>query len=65
MASASEVVLDGLTLTLEDVERVALDLSVRVRLSDEAAERMVASRNFIEELVDAGEPVYGVTTGFG
>ena len=65
MAPANEVVLDGLTLTLEDVERVALDLSVRVRLSDEAAERMVASRNFIEELVDAGEPVYGVTTGFG
>ena len=65
MALASEVVLDGLTLTLEDVERVALDLSVRVHLSDEAAERMVASRNFIEELVETGEPVYGVTTGFG
>ena len=35
----NEVVLDGLTLSLEDVERVASDLSVRVRLSDEAAER--------------------------
>ena len=61
----NEVVLDGLTLSLEDVERVASDLSVRVRLSDEAAERMAASRKFIVELVDTGEPVYGVTTGFG
>ena len=60
-----EVVLDGLSLRLEDVERVALDPSIRVRLSDEAAERMLASQKFIEELVDAGEPVYGVTTGFG
>ena len=61
----NEVVLDGLTLSLADVERVASDLSVRVRLSDEAAERMAASRKFIVELVDTGEPVYGVTTGFG
>ena len=60
-----EVVLDGLSLRLEDVERVALDPSIRVRLSDEAAERMLASQKFIEELVDAGGPVYGVTTGFG
>ena len=53
-----EVILDGLSLSLEDVERVALDTSIRVRLGDEAAERMVASRKFIEELVDAGAVSY-------
>jgi histidine ammonia-lyase len=59
------VVIDGRTLTLEDVERVAADGAVAVRLDAAAAERMRASRDFIEERVRTGEPVYGVTTGFG
>lgn len=57
--------LDGRTLRLEEVERVATDLSAEVSLAPEAADRMRASRDFIEERVSSGEPVYGVTTGFG
>lgn len=59
------VSIDGRSLSLEDVERVAVDTGVRVRLSDEARERVIASREVIERKVAAGERVYGVTTGFG
>jgi histidine ammonia-lyase len=61
----SSVVLDGQTLSLEDVERVAVDLSVQVSLAPEARGRIGQSRAFIEQQVASGERVYGVTTGFG
>ena len=57
--------LDGRSLSLEDVRRVALGPETKVGLSKEAAARMADSRGFIERLVSSGEPVYGVTTGFG
>jgi len=59
------LVLDGRTLALEDVERVAGDVGVEVRLDEEARRRIAESRAFIEEKVASGERVYGVTTGFG
>ena len=62
---SASVVLDGRTLSLEDVERVARDPTVRIRLDDEARGRVEASRALIEEKVASGERVYGVTTGFG
>ena len=65
MSDVADVVLDGRTLRLEDVERAARDLGTRVRLAPEAEERMRRSRDFIEERVASGERVYGVTTGFG
>ena len=61
----SDVMLDGRSLSLEDVRRVALGPETKVGLSKEAAARMADSRGFIERLVSSGEPVYGVTTGFG
>ena len=57
--------VDGLTLTLEDVERVALDPGADLDLTDEARERMRASRAVVEAKVSSGARVYGVTTGFG
>lgn len=59
------IAVDGRTLTLEAIEAVARDPSVRVTLDDTARERVKASRDFIEAKVATGEPVYGVTTGFG
>ena len=57
--------VDGRTLTLEDVELVATQPSTVVELAADARPRMEASRDFIEARVASGEPVYGVTTGFG
>ena len=56
--------LTGHDLTLEDVEAVARQ-GARPVLAPEARARMERSRAVIEEIVARGEPVYGVTTGFG
>jgi histidine ammonia-lyase len=59
------VEIDGYTLRLEDVERVARGPDVGVDLAPDARARVDASRAFIEAKVSSGERVYGVTTGFG
>ncbi|HEX4498916.1 MAG TPA: aromatic amino acid lyase, partial [Thermoanaerobaculia bacterium] len=72
----STVVLDGSSLTLADLARLARDPKVHVELRPEAWARVEASRRQIEGIVatyveewkkEGGRPVleYGVTTGFG
>lgn len=56
-------VVVGERLTLEDV--VAVACGEPVVLSADARERMRASRRVIDDKVEAGETVYGVTTGLG
>jgi histidine ammonia-lyase len=51
-------------LTVEDVEAVARGHAV-VAISPEAAGGMRASRADVDRLAQSGEPVYGVSTGFG
>jgi histidine ammonia-lyase len=58
------IVLTGHDLTLEAVEAVARN-GARAVLAPEARARMVRSRAVIEAIVERGEAVYGVTTGFG
>ncbi|MGD2215112.1 MAG: histidine ammonia-lyase [Gemmatimonadales bacterium] len=57
--------IDGHSLTLEDVERVACRLETDVTLSADARRAVDASRQVVERVLESGEPVYGVTTGFG
>ena len=59
------VSLDGHGLSLASVEQVALDPTRRVAVAPSAVERMRASRQVVEDRVRSGQPVYGVTTGFG
>ena len=56
--------LTGRDLSIDNVIEVARGRR-RVVLSDEAAERVAASRAVIERLVSDAAIVYGVTTGFG
>lgn len=58
------VAISGLDLSLEEVEAVARRGNP-VELDEHAGHRMAQSRAVIEDLVARGEPVYGVTTGFG
>jgi histidine ammonia-lyase len=51
-------------LSLESVVAVARH-GGRVRLGEEARERILASRHHVEGIIDEERPVYGVTTGFG
>jgi histidine ammonia-lyase len=58
------IVLTGADLTIADVEAVARG-DVLVQLDVHARARMTEARAVIEDLVERGEVVYGVTTGFG
>ena len=55
--------IDGRSLTLEDVERVAS--GARCALTPAARLRVRASRRVVEKAVRGGRVVYGVNTGFG
>jgi histidine ammonia-lyase len=57
--------LDGHSLTLEDVARVAAGPATPVSLAAAGRAALEAARRVIETRVAAGERVYGVTTGFG
>ena len=63
--SGLSVEVNGRSLSLEEVRRVAEEPGVQVFLDAEARQRIQASRTFIEGKVASGERVYGVTTGFG
>jgi histidine ammonia-lyase len=58
------IVLTGANLSIADVEAVARH-GAPVVLDDAARARMQESRDLVEGLVERGEIVYGVTTGFG
>ena len=58
------VVLDGESLTLDEVVRVARGHE-RVELTPEARGRMTEARAIVAEALERGEPVYGLNTGVG
>lgn len=57
--------LDGNSLSIADVALIARDRSVHVDLSPSAVAAMGASRQVVEDWVEGGAVIYGVTTGFG
>ncbi|NIM97076.1 MAG: histidine ammonia-lyase [candidate division Zixibacteria bacterium] len=58
------ITIDGDNLTLEDAEAVALR-GARVRIHPRAVSKTKKCREYVEKIVDAGETVYGINTGFG
>jgi histidine ammonia-lyase len=64
VAPSHTVVLDGRSLTVDEVFAVAT-AAARVSLSPEAAARMARTRAVVDGIVSRREVVYGVTTGFG
>ena len=59
-----EVVIDGNSLTLEQVTAVAAERA-RVSVAPAARQRAGASRKVVDRLVESRAVAYGVTTGFG
>ncbi|MCF6094844.1 histidine ammonia-lyase [Microaerobacter geothermalis] len=59
-----KVLLDGNSLTLNQVEQVVYD-KAQVDLTEEAWERVSNSREMVEKYVNEEKVIYGVTTGFG
>ena len=60
----SVVVLDGVSLTRAALIDIA-EGGARVALAPVALERVQRAAEFLADKVSCGEPVYGVTTGFG
>lgn len=58
------IVLDGSSLTIEQVEAVSFH-GVEVCLSAEAVSRMRSSREVVERILGQPDSVYGINTGFG
>lgn len=57
--------LDGENLSLEQVQEVARYPEITVELTEEAKYKVQRAEQVVRSLVERGEIVYGVTTGFG
>jgi histidine ammonia-lyase len=58
-------VLDGRSLTIGDVVRVAREPATRVSLDQGARRALLQSRQLVEAAIDSGRTIYGINTGFG
>jgi histidine ammonia-lyase len=61
----SVCVLDGQSLTVDDVVRVARDPRTRVTLKTDARQSLLQSRRLVERAIQSGQTIYGINTGFG
>jgi histidine ammonia-lyase len=61
----SNCVLDGRSLAVEDVVRVARTPAVRVVVAPEARRALLQSRELVERAIRSGQTIYGINTGFG
>ncbi len=59
-----KIILDGASLTLEDVVAVARQ-HVRCEIAENAKEAVIESRKIVDKIVEERRVVYGVNTGFG
>lgn len=59
------LVLDGRSLAVEDVVRVARAWDERVVVDPEARRALGASRRRVEQAIASGQTIYGINTGFG
>jgi histidine ammonia-lyase len=64
MIPPDQVLLDGYSLSLDDLQRVAAE-HVPVALAPEAVARVNAARAVVDAHAARQEPVYGINTGFG
>ncbi|ELZ34396.1 histidine ammonia-lyase [Halogeometricum pallidum JCM 14848] len=64
MTDCETVVVDGASLTPDDVAAVARR-GATVEIAEDARAAVVASRERVEEIVESGQTAYGLNTGFG
>ncbi|HEV8454851.1 MAG TPA: histidine ammonia-lyase [Gemmatimonadales bacterium] len=58
-------VLDGQSLAIEDVVRVARDPAARIVVQPEARRALRDSRGLVDQAIRSGHTIYGINTGFG
>ncbi len=59
-----KITIDGENLTIDDVYKIVYE-SAQVELAAESIKKVENSRRYVEDLVEKGAVVYGITTGFG
>lgn len=57
--------IDGHSLTIEDVNQVAYNKNSKIQIAQTALERIKQSRQIVEDAVAQDKVIYGLTTGFG
>ncbi len=59
--------IDGTNLTIEMIYEIANGKpgQIKVELTEESKKKILASRKYVDDIVDKGKPVYGINTGFG
>jgi histidine ammonia-lyase len=63
--TAAPITLDGHSLAIGDVVRIAREPGARARLDPTARDALVASRRLVEQAIASGQTIYGINTGFG
>jgi histidine ammonia-lyase len=58
------ILLDGNSLTLDDLRAIAVDQAA-VSLTDDARARVNAARAVVDTCARGDQPIYGINTGFG
>jgi len=56
--------IDGNSLTINEIKKAAVDKE-KVILSPEIVQKIQESRQWVEEIISKGDPVYGINTGYG
>src|SRR5438093_1505994 len=58
-------VIDGRSLSVAEVTRIARDPQARVRVDAGARQALLQSRRLVEAAIASGQTIYGINTGFG
>src|SRR3954468_23374050 len=58
-------VLDGRSLSIKDVARIAREPATRITLHPAARGALLESRRVVERAIASGRTIYGINTGFG
>lgn len=63
--TASTIIPDGVSLTVDEISEIARNPSIKVVLTPEIQKRVAASRKLLDKFVESGRVIYGVTTSVG
>ena len=64
-SAVTTIIPDGASLTTVQMSDIARDPTAQVELTPEIRRRVIASRKLLDEFVESGRVIYGVTTSVG
>ena len=59
-----KIMIDGNSLTLQQVEDIALG-QARIELTADCVAKVQKCRDYVDKVIERGDVIYGLTTGFG